>query len=115
MATICCIHGIETGHHYCRECADMAADIEWSHRRISELEAELAKAKLELQQEAEADIQTMATIKNIEADNSHLRSCLKRLEWLPDEKWATETCYACGFSRPTHNAGCWLKLELEGQ
>ena len=79
MATVCCIHGIETGHHYCRECADMAADIEWSHRRISELEAELAKAKLELQQEAEADIQTMATIKNIEADNARLRACLKRI------------------------------------
>jgi len=62
-----------------RKVSVRASVIEDGERRIAELEAELAKAKLELQQEAEADIQTMATIKNIEADNARLRACLKRI------------------------------------
>ena len=85
-----------------------ASVIDDGERRIKELEAELAKVnenRAEMFKEMCEDDETII----------HLRSCLKRLEWLPDEKRATETCYACGFIRPTHNAGCWLKLELEGK
>jgi len=89
-----------------------ASVIDDGERRIKELEAELAKWR-KYHEELTAVYESLE--REYLKETFHLRSCLKRLEWLPDEKWATETCYACGFSRPTHNAGCWLKLELEGK
>jgi hypothetical protein len=82
----------------CTQCAE---------ERIAKLEAEVAKAKLELQQEAEADIQTMETIKNIEADNSHLRDCLKRYGR------HELSCARKGFS--DERCTCGLAAELEGR
>jgi DNA repair exonuclease SbcCD ATPase subunit len=109
------------------EIEEEGSEIERLRRRIAELEAELAKWEERegavcpedvgfdeyIKVLMKANTGLYDTANQLEADNSRLRECLKRLEWLPDETWATETCYACGFSRPTHNDGCWLAAELK--
>ena len=101
-----------------------ASVIEDGENRIRELEAELAKANqllthagiLKAQEEFNAERERCKTavlaLNHSQADNAHLRSCLKRLEWEATPMGVY--CRACGNNHGAgHTSDCWLAAECK--
>ena len=90
------------------------------HNRIKELEAELAKVKVELNLRREQmsrfpfcpDHRDKVHGKECrECEVEHLRGCLKRLEWAADGR-----CPVCGKPKSCgHRFDCWLAAETGGK
>ena len=106
---------------------ELEADIECykeakagSEIRISDLEAELAKVKVELNLRREQmsrfpfcpDHRDKVHGKECrECEVEHLRGCLKRLEWAADGR-----CPVCGKPKSCgHRFDCWLAAETGGK
>ena len=95
----------------------MDSNLQRAHKRIRELEAELFKAK-----DGKAiwiHNYSVATelCEQLKADNTRLRSCLKRLEWCVVEDYCTgkfcPVCSAWKMAGQGHAPDCWLAAECK--